>query len=62
MSDPSFLGLTTKFIAFVLVFALLPLLRRQQQKNHELAKKNMKDGRLKWLVTREFCKRKPSGS
>ena len=43
-----------KAIALFLVFLLVPYLRRKHQEAHEHSKKHMKEGWLKWLVTKEI--------
>lgn len=45
-------------IAIALVFALAPLVKRGHRNAHEEAKKRMKEGWLKWLVTHEFGNRR----
>lgn len=45
-------------IAWAIVLAILPFLRKGHKDAHEESKKRMKDGWLKWLVTHEFGKRR----
>jgi len=44
-------------VALAIVAVIVPLCQKGHRKAHEEAKRRMKDGWLKWLVTHEFGKR-----
>lgn len=47
-------------LAFIILLAIMPFLKRGHKAAHEESKKRMKEGWLKWLVTHEFGKRRTS--
>lgn len=49
-------------IAMLIVAALGPYVLRKHKEAHEEAKRRMKDGWLKWLVTHEFRRNRPKQS
>lgn len=54
--------MSNTMIATVVVFILVPLLKKGHKNAHETTKKNMKPGWLKTLLTYEIGKRHPSKS